>query len=201
MKSKCFRLKLVHLLSRIIKLPSVSSTPCVVVRELRVTAALCYQPTLSSLIPSRPSSGLSGSLEAQPWCTGNVQLWKPKPSLLPSLLHAAQRGPVPWHSPPYPDKMWKRSHRNAHAPRLKCTSCLSRLSRSIPAGSLSLLQGLCDQVSVVLCLLFLCWSTKAESLSQSIFFSFIISPHSHCILFLFYAIILFLFFNCICALS
>ena len=87
----------------------------------RLTAVSCYldQAPLSSLIPTSPpllprSPQLSW---AQPWCTCNGQLWKPKPSLPPSLLLCCTMGTCFLAFTPSPDK----THRNTHTHTLAHT--------------------------------------------------------------------------------
>lgn len=78
---------------------------------------------------------------------------------------------------PSPDKTCKHLHRHTHTYTQMHLMPLS-VSLFIPEGSLSLVQGLGDQVSMVLCLLF-CTGVQRRALSlyTSIFF-FLISLHS-----------------------
>lgn len=85
------------------------------------------------------------------WGLAVAQLWKPKPLLPPSLLQAAQWGPVSrlWPLPsPYKTPMCRDIHIYSMHPTLSSV-CLF-----IPTGSLSDVQSVSDQVSTGLCLLF-----------------------------------------------
>lgn len=85
------------------------------------------------------------------WGPAVAPLWKPKPLLPPSLLQAAQWGPVSrlWPPPsPYKTPMCRDIHIYSMHPTLSSV-CLF-----IPAGSLSDVQSVGDQVSTGLCLLF-----------------------------------------------
>lgn len=115
-----------------LKLHRVTSAPCVVVWEWRLI------PAISRSIST--DTRLAGSLEARPFCTCNGQLWKPKPSLQPSLLRAVQWGPVPWLEP-LPQINQADTHTHTRTYTQMHLMPLS-VSLFIPAGSLSLIQGL-----------------------------------------------------------
>lgn len=94
-----------------------------------------------------PSTALSVPWlsQAEPQCTCNGQLWKPKPSLPPSLLPACTMGTCFLAFTPSPDKTRTLSQTRT----LKCTSC--------PRPSLFLfLRALClwSKTPVIRCLWF-----------------------------------------------
>lgn len=164
--------------------------------SLRVTAALCYQPTLSSLIPTAPPRGSAALSRPSHGALVMCSSGNPNPHYCAHYFMLHKGDLFPGIHPLTQIKCGSVCT-DTHAPRLKCTSCLSRLSRSIPAGSLSL----CSKASAIRCLrFFVCFFVLEYKgrVSLSIHrFSFIISPHSHCVLSLFHVIILILFFNCI----
>lgn len=101
-----------------------------------------------SLLSTTPSSLILSSPALWRPGTCNGQLRKPKPSLQPSLLRAAQWGPVPWLEPlPQINQAdicacgWAHTHTHRRIGILKCTLC-PRRPLFIPAGSHSQIPGL-----------------------------------------------------------
>lgn len=141
--------------------------------QLRLFSA-AGQATLSSLMLTTLSlfSCSPECLRAQPWCTYNGWLWKPKPSLPSSLLPAAQWRPVfwPWLLP------WVISvhiHMETHTTQMHLMP--SSVSLFLPFDSFSLVRGLGDQMSTLLCRLF-CTEEQRPTISLYISCLFLYAP-------------------------
>ena len=168
----------------------------------RLTAVSCYldQAPLSSLIPTSPpllprSPRLS---RAQPWCACNGQLWKPKPSLLPSLLPRCTMGTCFLAFTPSQDKTRTHTHTHtqSHPPHALVRLFLYSRGLSLSLSlSRSLVQGRGDQVSTVLCLLF-CSGVQRRAVSLHISFVFffnLLSSPTFPLLSFFFNVIFFFF--------